>query len=112
MNFLTSSPSLYSKRKHATIDDSVHSVLQDISMHNDTATLVFSNKNGKNMVKNRCLKDGIMLNDMLRDLFSMFQNPLALIFSLEKKLPSSVKGNKNSHLSLLSLATIASFTLK
>ena len=80
--------------------------------HNDTSTLVFSNKNAQNVVKNRYLKDCIMWDDMLLDLFSMFQNPLTLIFSLEKKLPGSVKGNKNSHLSLLSLATMASITLK
>ena len=43
--------------------------------HNDTTTLFFSNKNGQNFVKNSYTKDSTIQNDMLRDLFLMFQNP-------------------------------------
>ena len=85
---------------------------KDVKIHNDTVTLFFSNKNGQNLLKNSYLKDSIMLNDMWRDLFSTFQNQLTTFFSLQKNVGGSVKGNKNSHLSLLSLTARAAFTLK
>ena len=88
------------------------SSMKNLLDHNDTATLFFSNKNGQNWLKNSYLKDVIIPNDMLRDLFSMFQNLLVLFFSLQKKVPEPVERNKNSNLSLLSLMTRVSFGVK
>ena len=53
-----------------------------------------------------------MVDDMLRDLLSMFQNLSVQFFRLEKKVVGSVEWDKNSNLSLLSLVMVAVFAFK
>ena len=71
--------------------------------HNDTTAQIFSNKNGQNSHQNSYVKELNAVNDMLRDLFQMFQNLPGMFFSLQKKVVGSVEHHKNSNLSLLSL---------